>query len=105
MLEKKLEIGKLNDAYGVLLTEHQREVIRLYHDCDISLFELSEQFGVSRQAVRDAILRGERLLRLYEEKLRLIEKSDKIKALAKAGQSASFENKDAFFAEIAEELD
>lgn len=67
----KLYISRYNDFYGSLLTEHQSEIIRLYYDCDISLFEIAEQFGVSRQAIRDTIKRAEQLLIGYEEKLGL----------------------------------
>lgn len=49
-------------------------MIRLYYDCDISLFEIAEQFGVSRQAVRDTIKRAENLLEDYETKLGLSKK-------------------------------
>lgn len=70
----KLYISRYNDFYGCLLTEHQCEMIRLYYDCDISLFEIAEQFGISRQAVRDSIKRAEQSLVLYEEKLGLCKK-------------------------------
>lgn len=74
----KLYISKYNDFYGCLLTEHQCEMIRLYYDCDISLFEIAEQFGISRQAVRDSIKRAEQALITYEEKLGLCEKISNI---------------------------
>lgn len=77
---EKLFISRYNDFYGCLLTEHQCEMIRLYYDCDISLFEIAEQFGVSRQAVRDTIKRAEQLLVGYEQKLKLAEKSDDMMA-------------------------
>ncbi|HRF37016.1 MAG TPA: sigma factor-like helix-turn-helix DNA-binding protein, partial [Clostridia bacterium] len=64
---EKLFISRYNDFYGCLLTEHQCEMIRLYYDCDISLFEIAEQFGISRQAVRDTIKRAEQLLVGYEQ--------------------------------------
>ena len=71
---EKLFISRYNDFYGCLLTEHQCEMIRLYYDCDISLFEIAEQFGISRQAVRDTIKRAENLLIEYELKLGLSKK-------------------------------
>ena len=71
---EKLFISRYNDFYGCLLTEHQCEMIKLYYDCDISLFEISEQFSVSRQAVRDTIKRAESLLIGFEEKLGLCKK-------------------------------
>jgi predicted DNA-binding protein YlxM (UPF0122 family) len=105
MLEKKLRIGRLNDIYGGLLTEHQRELIRLYYDCDISLFELSEQFGISRQAVRDAVSRGEKLLMQFEEELRLAEKTDKIRTLAEEGKAAPGDERHMYFSAITDILE
>lgn len=77
-VEDKVDISILNDVYGGLLTEHQREMVRLYYDCDISLFEISEQFGISRQAVRDSLVRAEKSLNIYEEKLGIINKNKEI---------------------------
>ncbi len=77
-VEDKVDISILNDVYGGLLTEHQREMVRLYYDCDISLFEISEQFGISRQAVRDSLVRAEKSLNIYEEKLGIIKKNKEI---------------------------
>ncbi len=70
---EKLFISRYNDFYGTLLTKHQCEMIKLYYDCDISLFEIAEQYNVSRQAVRDTIKRAEQLLVGYEQKLKLAE--------------------------------
>lgn len=78
---EKLYISRYNDFYGCLLTEHQCEMIKLYYDCDISLFEIAEQFGVSRQAVRDTIKRAEQLLVSYEEKLGLSKKFEQMSNL------------------------
>lgn len=71
-LDEKLEISELNRVYGALLTPHQCEMLRLYYDCDISLNELSDMYGISRQAVRDALLRGVRALKEFEDKLAII---------------------------------
>lgn len=75
---EKLYISRYNDFYGCLLTEHQCEMIKLYYDYDISLFEIAEQFGVSRQAVRDSIKRAEQLLEMYELKLGLVKRYNEI---------------------------
>ena len=53
-------------------------MVRLYYDCDISLFEISEQFGISRQAVRDSLVRAEKSLVSYEEKLGIVKKNKEI---------------------------
>lgn len=72
-IEKKLALSEYNRVYGGLLTEHQHEMLSLYFDCDVSLNELSEQFNVSRQAIRDALVRGEKALLDYEIALKLVE--------------------------------
>ena len=66
--------GELNAYYGGMLTEHQSEVLRMYYDCDMSLAEIAEINGTSRQAVREGIVRSTEKLRVYEEKLGLIHK-------------------------------
>ncbi len=83
----KLYIARYNDYYGKLLTEHQCDMIKLYYDCDISLFEIAEQFGVSRQAVRDSIKRAEQLLTKYENILQLHEKNLKLHTCISAIES------------------
>lgn len=74
MIERKIRIGNLFDFYGELLTDNQKEVIKLYILEDLTLGEISQQLEVSRQAVYDAIRRSEHLLSEYESKLGLIEK-------------------------------
>ena len=81
----KVYCGELNAYYGGMLTEHQSEILRLYYDCDMSLSEIAEINGTSRQAVREGIVRSTEKLRLYEEKLGLIRKvkdlSDSLKKI------------------------
>ena len=57
--EKDLSYGILLDYYGSLLTERQRDLLAAYYNDDFSLSEISENTGISRQGVRDAIKRGE----------------------------------------------
>ncbi len=71
---KKVEIGLLNDYYGGLLTEYQTRLLSNYYDEDLSLKEIAEEEGVSRQAVADVIKRSSEKLVEYEEKLGLVEK-------------------------------
>lgn len=64
---KDLSFCTLLDYYGAALTERQRELLTFYYDDDLSLFEIAENTGISRQGVRDAIKRGEaELLRLED---------------------------------------
>ena len=72
-MEKIVRQGMLFDLYGALLTEHQQEIYgRLVND-DMSLSELAEQYGISRQGVHDLLRRCDKLLEGYEEKLHLLE--------------------------------
>ena len=62
----------LYDFYGELLTEKQRECYDLHYNSDLSLQEIAETVGTSRQAVWDLIRRGEQSLREYEAKTGLV---------------------------------
>lgn len=62
----------LFDVYGALLTQKQQQAISLTYNEDYSLGEIAAMQGISRQAVFDAIRRGEELLESYDEKLGLI---------------------------------
>ena len=71
MFEKNLEIGYLLDFYGDLLPERKRTVLDLYYNDDLSLGEIAEEIGISRQGVRDQIRKAGEELLFYEEKLGL----------------------------------
>ena len=70
--EKNYEIGLLLDLYGALLSDRQREVTDLYYNDDLSLGEAAEECGITRQGVRDALLKSEEQLKQYEEALGLL---------------------------------
>ena len=72
--EKNVNIGMLLDLYGALLTDRQREVMDLYYNDDLSLSEVAEECGITRQGVRDALCKGEELLRDFENRLGLLAK-------------------------------
>jgi len=74
MLEESLEISVLFDFYGPLLTEKQQTFVKLYFNEDLSLNEIAQQFGVTKQAVSDGLKKSEKALRYYEEKLGLVER-------------------------------
>ena len=74
MLERMLFIGLLFDHYGALLTVKQQDCIRMHYLEDLSLAEIAEEFGVSRQAIHDILNRAEQTLSEYEVKLRLVER-------------------------------
>ena len=69
-----LYITMLYDFYGELLTEKQRAVIESYYQNDLSLNEIGEQYGITRQAVADLVKRTVNILKDYEKKLNLLEK-------------------------------
>ncbi len=72
MKGKPLEMSLLFDFYGETLTEKQRELFDLYYNEDLSLAEIAEHAGITRQGVRDSIKRAEHALREMEEKLGLV---------------------------------
>lgn len=72
----------LYDFYGVLLSDSQREVMALYHEDNLSLSEIAEELGQSRQAVHYTLRKAEKALDEYEEKLGLIASYDEDRALA-----------------------
>ncbi|MDR1892337.1 MAG: DNA-binding protein [Oscillospiraceae bacterium] len=68
-MAKNLEIPLLLDIYGPCLTEKQRELVTYYYNDDLSLSEIAENEGITRQGVRDAVKRSETLLLKLEEEL------------------------------------
>jgi predicted DNA-binding protein YlxM (UPF0122 family) len=63
------------DIYGALLTEKQRTFMRLHFEDDLSFGEIAKEYGVSRQAIHDAVKHAEKSLEDYESKLGLLGKS------------------------------
>ena len=76
MFEKNLRLSVLFDAYGSLLTSDQQNMFDLYYNEDLSLAEIAEHTGLSRQGVRYAIKHAEEALINYEEKLGLSRKTE-----------------------------
>ena len=77
MFTKDLNIGFLLDFYGDILTERRRDALDFYYNNDMSLSEIAEEMGISRQGVRDLIKKAEEELLFYEEKLGLAKKFEK----------------------------
>ena len=71
-LEQVVQIGNLLDYYGQLLTDRQREFIRLHYAEDMSYGEIGRLSNVSRQAVHDAVRHGVNSMKNYETKLGLV---------------------------------
>lgn len=76
MLDKMLRMGALFDVHSPLLTKRQREMCVLYYFNDYSLAEISELYGVSRQAVHDSLARAERAMEDHEEAFGLVRKAE-----------------------------
>ena len=74
-MDRKVEISMLCQIYGKLLTEKQFDYINDYYNNDLSLAELAENYGITRQAARDNIKKGENRLFEYEEKLQIMKKT------------------------------
>ena len=74
MFTKDMNIGYLLDFYGDILTERRRDALDFYYNNDMSLSEIAEEMGISRQGVRDLIKKAEEELLFLEEKLGLAQK-------------------------------
>ncbi len=82
MFEKDLSLSLLYDLYAPLLSEKKREAFEGYYLSDLSLSEIAQDTGTSRQAVRDLVTRTCAELREYEEKLGLLAKRKKLDLIA-----------------------
>ncbi len=73
-MAKNMEIALLFDFYGEMLTEKQRDMIELYYEDDLSLSEIAENAGITRQGVRDSVKHAEMQLLEMEERLGLVKR-------------------------------
>lgn len=78
----KAELSLLLDYYGAFLTERQRELMRMSADLDMSLSEIADEFGISRQAVRDSLARAGAELIDHESKLGMAERDKRLRNIA-----------------------
>jgi len=78
-MEKTVEIGLLIEFYKNILTEKQAEAVNLYYNDDLSLAEIADILGITRQGVRDNIKRAENVLYKMEDDLGLVKKFLEIK--------------------------
>ncbi|MDD6160155.1 MAG: YlxM family DNA-binding protein [Oscillospiraceae bacterium] len=72
MKNQAYRMAMLFDFYGDLLTERQKEFYDLYYNEDLSLSEIAENYGISRQGVRDVIVRAEAAMTEIEDKTHII---------------------------------
>lgn len=80
-MPKNLKVAELLDIYGSLLNDKQRLSLELYYFEDLSLSEIAENIGISRQGVREVIKRAEGFLFHAEQELKLFEKQNKFNAI------------------------
>ena len=81
-MSKDLELPLLYDLYGALLTEKQRELFSYYYHDDLSLGEIAEQEGITRQGVRDTVKRAGDQLKELEQSLGLLARFGRVEAAA-----------------------
>ena len=79
-MEKKAWLELLLDFYGQVLTERQRSAVELYCGEDHSLSEIAQEEGISRQGVRDALVRAEKALTEMEDRLQLVSRYLELKS-------------------------
>ncbi len=79
MKNQAYRMALLFDFYGDMLTDRQKEFYDLYYNEDLSLAEIAENYGISRQGVRDVIVRAETTLTELEEKTGIIKRFHKTK--------------------------
>ncbi|MDD2418012.1 MAG: YlxM family DNA-binding protein [Oscillospiraceae bacterium] len=78
-MAKNMEISLLFDFYGDMLTEKQGNMIEFYYNDDLSLAEIAENEGITRQGVRDSIKRAESQLLEMEDRLGLAKRFHEMK--------------------------
>ncbi|MCR5584371.1 MAG: YlxM family DNA-binding protein [Lachnospiraceae bacterium] len=93
-MEKTVELSMLYDFYGNLLSERKKQIFEDYVLNDLSLSEVAESAGMTRQGVHDAVKGCEKSLEMYEDALHLMEKyktasklCDEIKDIAESLQN------------------
>ncbi len=103
-MEAKLKQAYLYDFYGELLNSHQRKVYEDFYFNDLSLGEIAEEEGISRQGVHDLVKRSSRALEGYEQKLHLVDKflyiRDKVGEIQRLARSYDQKNQQEIKTEI-----
>ncbi|MCI9367973.1 MAG: DNA-binding protein [Oscillospiraceae bacterium] len=89
MKNQAYRMAMLFDFYGDLLTERQREFYDLYYNEDLSLAEIAENYGISRQGVRDVIVRAEAAMTEVEDKTHIIRRFHQSRAAINAIDAAA----------------
>lgn len=91
MEKDRVRISALLDLYGAALPYRQRDVLDLYYNDDLSLAEIAEDTGITRQGVRDALVKGENELFTLEGKLGFLARLTRLRGLAERVAEAAEE--------------
>ena len=83
MFEKNMKIAYLIDFYADVLDDHTRDIMKAYYNDDLSLAEIAEDEGISRQGIRHIVKKGEDQLLFLEERLSLAQRNLEIKDATK----------------------
>ena len=82
-MEDAFELALLLDYYGSMLTDKQKECFDMRYNQDLSLAEIGQELGVSRQAVNDNLTRTEALLRRMEENIGCVKRDRLVRKAAR----------------------
>ena len=78
MFEKNMRLAFLLDFYGEALDSHTKDIMKAYYEDDLSLAEIADDEGISRQGVRHIIKKGEEQLEFFENALKLAKRNEEL---------------------------
>ncbi len=105
-MEEKITISILLELYGNLLTQKQYEFMDYYYNEDLSLSEIADNEGITRQAVNKVLIQTKKKLEEYEAKLKFMQKEEKIKELIEKLEQTQINNKqEQLIKDIKEQMD
>ena len=78
MFEKNMKIAYLIDFYADVLDDHTKDIMKAYYNDDLSLAEIAEDEGISRQGIRHIVKKGEDQLLYLESKLEVAKKHEEM---------------------------
>lgn len=105
-IEKTIRYTKLFNLYSGLLSDAQKDILYDYFFLDLSISEISENKGISRAAVEDALSKGTKKLDSFENSVKSLEKSEKIRSkVEELSKLAANEEEKKIINELMEELD
>ncbi len=99
-MDKDFHLIELFGLYGNMLTERQKDLFSLYYECDLSLGEIAQIKGVSRQSVNDGLKKSKEVLISTEEKLGLAAKLSALKSIMRACKTGEISSDDAVSAAV-----